>query len=89
MQDLKRIARITASNTPSALPVVDKSDNLSLEGRLYQLIKNSENLTDEEACYFLYGEQKLTPSYRMLKSRLRKKLLNSLFFTEQIGRAHV
>ncbi|MEJ8803407.1 hypothetical protein [Pontibacter sp. H249] len=82
MQELKRLVKIIDSSNPRALPIVDPTDQSSLEGKLYNLIKNNLTQTDEEACLDLYGEDKLTPTYRMLKSRLRKKLLNSLFFTE-------
>ncbi|MBC5994358.1 hypothetical protein [Pontibacter cellulosilyticus] len=82
MQDLKRLVRIIADEGSKVLPVVDPTDYTSLEGRLYQFIRNHDELTDEEVCLHLYGEKRLTPSYRMLKSRLRKKLLNSIAFIE-------
>ncbi|GAB3199564.1 hypothetical protein ABID22_002376 [Pontibacter aydingkolensis] len=82
MQDLKRLVKVIADNTPKVMPLIDHSDYTGLESKLYQFIKNNEALTDEEACTYLYGEQKISPSYRMLKSRLRKKLLNNLFFAE-------
>ncbi|GAB3199568.1 hypothetical protein GCM10027293_18790 [Pontibacter aydingkolensis] len=88
MQELKRLVEIIADNTPKVLPVIDQFDNVSLEGKLYNIIKDSRSLTDKEACLYLYGEDKLTPSYRMLKSRLRKKLLNSLILTE-ISESHL
>ncbi|WP_299823338.1 hypothetical protein [uncultured Pontibacter sp.] len=88
MQELTRLAKIIHNNNPKVLPVVDLTDHVSLEGRLFQLIKSSSTLSDEEACFKLYGEKKVTPNYRMLKSRLRKKLLNSLLFTE-LTEAHI
>ena len=82
MQDLIRLAGIVAENTPNILPVVDKADNTSLEGRLFQILRKKEALADEDACFILYGNRDVTPSYRMLKSRLRKKLLNTVTFIE-------
>ena len=88
MQDLIRLAGVVAENTPNTLPVVDNTDSTSLEGRFYQLLRQKEAHTDEDACAMLYGNSEVTSSYRMLKSRVRKKLLNNLFFVE-ISERHV
>ena len=82
MQDLKRLIEIIETGGAKTLPLVDPTDHVSLEGQLYQIIRNSSVVSDKEACLLLYGNQKLTPSYRMLKSRLRKRLLNNLLLME-------
>ncbi len=82
MQDLRRLSRLVANNNPKSYPVIDHLDENSLECKLYHIFKSDKIISDEEACYVLYGEKKITASYRMLKSRLRKKLLNSLIFSE-------
>ena len=76
------MVKIIDTGKPKVPAVVDTEDQESLEGKLYHLIKDNSAQTDEEACLLLYGEEKLTPNYRMLKSRLRKKLFNSLLFVK-------
>lgn len=55
--------------------------------QLYNLIKNAEIKTDEEAANLIYGEKELSPKYRNLKHNLKTRLLNSIFFINIKGTA--
>ena len=82
MQELGRLINLIDYGSPKLLPMIDPEDHESLEGKLYHLLKLNPIIADEEACQILYGERQVISSFRMLKSRVRKKLLNNLLFIE-------
>jgi hypothetical protein len=82
MDELKRLVRLVTEGTIKPLPLILPEDEISLESRLFYLIQNNEVKNDEEAAAALYNAPHLSPNYRMLKSRLRKKLLNNLYFID-------
>jgi len=65
-----------------SLPLLNQQDENSLETKLFNFIKQGTITSDEDAASALYGDQKLTANYRMLKSRMRKKLFNQLYYLE-------
>lgn len=82
MEELKKLIKLIETGITKSLPIIDPTDSESLEGKLYHLVKANAVDTDEEACISLYGTSQKLASYRMLKSRMRKKLLNNLLFAE-------
>ncbi|WP_347158612.1 hypothetical protein [Pontibacter chitinilyticus] len=84
MDDLKQLVKLVSSRLGKGSPVINQQDDVSLEGKLFQAISNGTVSSDAEASSLLYGDSAITPNYRMLKSRLRKKVLNSVFFLEYL-----
>lgn len=66
---------------PSVSPLVNLNDENSLETKLCRHLENRP-LSDEEAIDLLYGDPKKRDAFKMLKSRLKKKLYNQLFFLQ-------
>lgn len=50
--------------------------------KLYEAIQKGEVHTDEEAALFIYGEKVISSKYRNLKHELKRRLLNTVFFTD-------
>lgn len=82
MNELKRLVGLIAQRSSKVSPLVNQQDESSLETKLFNLIKSGKVESDEEAAKVLYGDEGLTTNYRMLKSRMRKKLFNQLHFIE-------
>ncbi|MCJ8167429.1 hypothetical protein MKJ04_21490 [Pontibacter sp. E15-1] len=82
MEDLTRLVKLIQKRGNKSNPFVNLQDEKSNETRLFKLIEQGEVDTDEEAARALYGSNKVDANYRMLKSRIRKKLLRQLNFIE-------
>jgi hypothetical protein len=81
MKELQRLVRIIDKNASSSSPLINFQDESTLESKLFHLLKDDNPIdSDEAVAKNLYGSEKLTGSYRMLKSRFRKKLYNHLHF---------
>ncbi|GAA4436697.1 hypothetical protein GCM10023188_30060 [Pontibacter saemangeumensis] len=82
MDELLRLVNLIVERSPKSFPLINYQDEKSLETRFFNLLKQGEVATDEDASETLYGGKGLSVNYRMLKSRLRRKLLNHLHFLE-------
>lgn len=83
MEDLKRLVRIIVQRKQRQYPLLDlKGDNGSKENVFFRYIKSGEVNADDEAAKLLYNSGGDDDRYRMLKSRLKQKLLNHLFFLD-------
>ncbi len=85
MEEIKDLIKIITDHTRRNLPLLDLKNQLpngNKEMNLFLGIKNGEFNTDEEASKGIYGSEKVDFKFRMLKSRLNRKLLNHLFFME-------
>jgi len=83
MEDLRKLVQIVTSRGQKSFPLIEtKVKGNSKETELFIKIKKGELLTDEEAAKNLYNCDPHDYRLKMLKSRLRKKLLNHLFFLD-------
>ncbi|MCC5928749.1 MAG: hypothetical protein JJU28_05845 [Cyclobacteriaceae bacterium] len=85
MKDLKRLVRIVTKLKQRQYPLLELksiNENSSKENIFFRYIKKGMVNTDDEASELLYGTKSDDDRYRMLKSRLKQKLLNHLFFLE-------
>ena len=85
MEEIKELIKIITDHTKRNLPLLDLKNqvpNGNKEMNLFLGIKSGEFNTDEEASKGIYGSEKVDFKFRMLKSRLNRKLLNHLFFME-------
>jgi len=83
MKELKKLVGIVTENGLKNLPLLDLYDEdkgSNLEQHLFLGIRNGEYKSDEDAEKDIYGSVNLGQRYKMLKSRLKYKLLNHLFF---------
>ncbi len=85
MEEIKDLIKIITDHTRRNLPLLDLKNQIpngNKEMNLFLGIKSGEFSTDEEASKGIYGSEKVDFKFRMLKSRLNRKLLNHLFFME-------
>jgi hypothetical protein len=82
MKELRRLAILVAEHSGKVSPLMNQQDAVSLETRLFNLVVQGKAERDEDAAKALYGKPDITTSFRMLKSRVRRKLLNHLHFLE-------
>ncbi len=85
MDEIKDLIKIITSNTKRNLPLLDlknQQQNGNKEMNLFLGIKNGEFNDDAEASNGIYGSEEVDFKFRMLKSRLNRKLLNHLFFMD-------
>lgn len=83
MEDLRKLVQIVTSRGQKSHPLLEiKNKSTNKETDLFLKIKKGDLLTDEEAAENLYGSSPDDYRLKMLKSRLRKKLLNHLFFLD-------
>lgn len=80
MEELKRLAMFIDKYSISPSPLLNLQDESTLDTRLFHLLKSGGVDTDEDALQKLYGDNKSANSFRMLKSRFRKKLYHHLHF---------
>src|SRR2546422_1016346 len=83
MQYLNEIVRIVTNYRQTKIEIVDDTtafnadDNVS---KLYLGIKNGSITTDQKAAETIYGNPFLDTKYTSLKNRLKKGLINTIFF---------
>lgn len=85
MDEIKELIKIIINNTKRNLPLLDLKNQRpsgNKEMTLFLGIKNGEFNDDAEASYGIYGSREVDFKFRMLKSRLNRKLLNHLFFVD-------
>lgn len=83
MRDLIELVNVVNKNKLRSLEVLASPfDNTSKIGALYEGIVNGNFETDEDAFDALYGQEASPGAYRKLKSGLRDRLLNTLFFLD-------
>src|SRR5688572_7943637 len=84
MEELVKLVRIVTKRAYKNPPLLDlKNPSSSLkEGELFLKIKQGETNTDIEAAAAMYNSEPDDPRMKMLKSRLRRKLFNHLFFLD-------
>ncbi|NJM93252.1 MAG: hypothetical protein HC842_00090 [Cytophagales bacterium] len=87
MDELIRLSKIIDSAGSKQNPLFDFTidigdERAGLEHRLYNKIVTGQFLSDGDAARDFYGTAQPDHRYRMLKSRLKQKLLNHLFFLD-------
>jgi hypothetical protein len=91
MDEIKELIKIVTDHTKRNLPLLDLKNlhqNGNKEVNLFLGIKNGEFNDDVEASSGIYGSEEVDFKFRMLKSRLSRKLLNHLFFMDFSARKH-
>jgi len=85
MEEISELIKIVTRHTRKNLPLIDlkaQDDGDNKELKLFLGVRSNEYLTDQAASIGIYGEEEVDFKFRMLKSRLNKKLLNHLFFMD-------
>ena len=85
MEDLKRLVQIVVQRKQRQYPLLELksvNEHSSKENIFFRYIKKGILDSDNEAAKLLYGAPGDDDRYRMLKSRLKQKLLNHLFFLD-------
>ena len=85
MDEIKGLIKVVMEYTKRNLPLLDlknQYENGNKEMNLFLGIKNGEFSDDFEASRGIYGSEEVDFKFRMLKSRLNRKLLNHLFFMD-------
>src|SRR5437867_3305060 len=85
MKYLNEIVRIVTNFRESKVEIVDNTTSLGSEdnvSKLYTSIKNGTVTTDQKAAEIIYGSSFLDTKYTSLKNRLKKGLLNTIFFLD-------
>jgi len=86
MEELKELVKIVTNRGQKNISLLDLSEKkLTKEMELFSGIQRGLYATDEQAAAQLYETTPDDAKYKMLKSRLRKKLLNHLFFLDFRG----
>lgn len=86
MKKLKEIVRVVGRKRLKRIEVFNeggKSSRNSLYYKLYKGIKDNRFNTDEEAARELFGCEPTDKKYLMLKSRVKARLMNTMFFLER------
>jgi hypothetical protein len=85
MKNLIEISRIVTKKKVRKIEIFDGStlENKSSKfGEFYEALVAGKFKNDRDAATFLYGCSPTDDKYRQLKSRFRKRLLNTLFFID-------
>jgi hypothetical protein len=85
MEHLSEIVKIVTKQKISKIELLDYDllhDKNDLYSKFYHGLASEQFATDEEAAKALYDTDTADPRYRKLKSRFRKRLLNTLFFID-------
>jgi len=85
MEDLKRLVKIISKKKQRQFPLLELkgiNENSSKENIFFRHIKRGTVNTDDEAAMLLYNTKSDDDRFRMLKSRLKQKLLNHVFFLD-------
>lgn len=87
MHHLKEAIKIIQRKRLSHLEIIDEnliSKNDSLYSKLYSLLQSEDTLSDDKIMIELYGklDNSTKQNYRKLKSRLSRKIYNTLFFLD-------
>ena len=85
MEDLQRLVKIVTRLKQRQYPLLELksiNENSSKENLFFRHIRKGIVSTDDDAAELLYGSKSEDDRYRMLKSRLKQKLLNHIFFLD-------
>ncbi len=85
MKNLLDITKILTQKKIGKIEILDEQtlrQKDSLFGKFYKGLCAEKIETDEEAAQLLYGTPDIGDTYRKLKSRFRRRLLNTLFFVD-------
>jgi len=85
MEDLKRLVRIISRRKQRQYPLLELksiNENSSKENVFFRYIKKEMVNSDDDASELIYGTKSDDDRFRMLKSRLKQKLLNHMFFLD-------
>lgn len=85
MKNLLEIARVVTKRKVRKIEIFDDHslrNNKSKFNQFYEALRDSKFKNDREAANALYKCSPTDPKYRQLKSRFRKRLLNTLFFLD-------
>ncbi len=85
MDEIKDLIKVVTDHTKKNLPLLDLKNqhlNGNKEMNLFLGIKNGDFNDDSSASKGIYGSEGVDFKFRMLKSRLNRKLLNHLFFMD-------
>jgi hypothetical protein len=83
MKYLSEVTRIVTTFREPTVEIIDENSALSSEdsiSKLYAGLKNGLITTDQKAAEVVYGKPVIDTKYSTLKNRLKRRLLNSLFF---------
>jgi hypothetical protein len=91
MEELRELVKIVTNRGQKKIALLEWDDEkrLSRDMELFYGIQKGQFATDEQAATQLYGGTPDQASYKMAKSRLRKKLLNHLFFLDFDNRSKI
>lgn len=85
MKNLLEIARVVTKRKVRKIEIFDDHslrNNKSKFNQFYEALRDNKFKNDREAASNLYKCSPTDPKYRQLKSRFRKRLLNTLFFLD-------
>ncbi len=85
MRDLQRLVRVITELKQRQYPLLELkgvSENSSKENIFFRYVKKGIVSTDDDASELLYDTKSDDDRYRMLKSRLKQKMLNHLYFLD-------
>lgn len=85
MEEISKLVRIITNRVKknvSLIDVISHEENPSKEQQLFNGVQKGLYSNDDEAAQGMYEADSTDQRYRMLKSRLRYKLYNLLFFTD-------
>src|SRR5689334_16634577 len=83
MKYLSEVTRIVTNFRDPVVEIIDENEALSSNdavSKLYTGLKNGSIDSDQKAAEVVYGKPVIDTKYTSLKNRLKKRLLNSLFF---------
>jgi hypothetical protein len=90
MEELKELVKIVTNRGLKKIALLDWDEKrLSKDMELFYGIQRGELSSDEQAAAHLYASTPDQAGYKMTKSRLRKKLLNHLFFLDFNSRSKI
>ena len=82
MKELNELASIITESSQRTFPLLDlRERKKSRESTLFLVLQQGKCENDEQASQWVYGKP-VDSRFRMLKSRLRKKMYNHLFFLD-------
>src|SRR6185503_19654871 len=84
MKELQEIVDFVTSGIPSKFNPFDAVATPATDRKLFRLaqgMRNKHFKDDAHASKILYGRSPDTASYRMLKTRLKEKLVDSIFMS--------
>ena len=85
MKHLLELAKIVTRKKVGKVEILDETilnDKTSLYAEFYDALVNAKFETDEDAAKHFYDATPLDDRYRKLKSRLKKRLLNHVFYLD-------